>query len=355
LIVFCAHRQKASQDPSSNLSSSRRPACLADFAAMDQPGAPPPSPRASALEQGLDEGSQQLFRAVLANLQREQQAQPASAASPDSPAPQSQQSPPDFEEPRREPGLPAIPEDGVPSPSPIEAGMGVPLAGTTARPDTATVSLTTLMSLVESSNDGDGDGEGEGEGGSGGGGYDVDVDTAGLAAVERQADAATCRDVSPRQEQQTQQEQPQPQPQPQEHQQPQEPQQTSQQQDDDDEVERLYERLQQSVHLRAGFRLYRKLCAEEQIECARSVVAAAAAAVDVPSPPTSPSSPNAHAAREPPPPEINPEEVRRSNAERFAARMRRKRTHTTIARAAVASFELDVPVPLIRLRFVVAL
>jgi hypothetical protein len=77
--------------------------------------------------------------------------------------------------------------------------------------------------------------------------------------------------------------------------------------------------------------------------------------VDVPSPPTSPSSPNAHAAREPPPPEINPEEVRRSNAERFAARMRRKRTHTTIARAAVASFELDVPVPLIRLRFVVAL
>jgi hypothetical protein len=84
--------------------------------------------------------------------------------------------------------------------------------------------------------------------------------------------------------------------------------------DNEIEVERLYERLKQSVHLREGFRLYHKLCMEEHATRVRTV--AVAADVDATSrlgqQATSPLSPGA-------------EEVRKANAERFAARMRRKR------------------------------
>ena len=85
----------------------------------------------------------------------------------------------------------------------------------------------------------------------------------------------------------------------------------------DDEVERLYARLQQSVHLREGFRLYRKLCVEDHATRVRSA-------------PTSPASPQpvgpemkstTPCASAPP----DPEDVRKANAERFEARMRRKR------------------------------
>ena len=114
--------------------------------------------------------------------------------------------------------------------------------------------------------------------------------------------------------------------------------------DADDEVERLYARLRESAHLREGFRLYKQLCAQEQLQRAREAAA---------SPPTADHSPG---QRQPPSPssdhtaptgpwvapapalapvatqaplaapaaEISGETVRRSNADRFADRMRRK-------------------------------
>ena len=86
--------------------------------------------------------------------------------------------------------------------------------------------------------------------------------------------------------------------------------------DDEIEVDKLYERLKQSVHLREGFRLYHKMCMEEHA----ANVQTAAVRADVDMTRDEHNSPQAGS-----PPSPGAEEVRKANAERFAARIRRKR------------------------------
>ena len=93
--------------------------------------------------------------------------------------------------------------------------------------------------------------------------------------------------------------------------------------DEDDEVERLYARLKQSVHLREGFRLYHKLRAEESFERAQMAVASPDRAGD--SPVSSRYlTPTKRSSATPSDPQKG-QEVRKANAERFTARMLRKR------------------------------
>lgn len=247
-------------------------------------GSSPSSPTGAAaeLERGWDDGSQQLFRSVLANLKQQEERQRHKQAQQEQAElrrlqqlqgllelQQQEQNErrtvawdganetavdPSADAERN--ALPVIPEAPAAEPSPqVEAEVGASLQTPERAVSRATVSPASVVDHTVA------------------GGHDA---VAGQSASEEQGSD-----------------------------------------DPEDEVERLYARLQQSVHLREGFRLYRKLCVEEHATRVRSA-------------PTSPASPQpvglemkstTPCASAPP----DPEDVRKANAERFEARMRRKR------------------------------